>query len=62
MHAHLGRVGDQPFAPESPSQLNFSAGALFIPSENLTFSALIGTAAGHDSPDLTSSLGVTFAF
>jgi hypothetical protein len=62
MHAHPGRMGDQPFAPESRSQFNFSADALFTPSENLTFSALIGTAAGHDNPELTSSLGVTIPF
>lgn len=56
-------VANLPFsARESRSQFTFSAGALFTPNDNLTFYGLIGSGAGHDSPDLTSSLGATFEF
>jgi hypothetical protein len=40
----------------------FSGGAQFTVRENLLFSALIGSAAGHNSPDLTSYLGVTVVY
>jgi hypothetical protein len=49
-------------ARETRTEFAFSAGALFARNDNLAFSALIGTAAGHGSPDLTSTLAVTIAF
>ena len=49
-------------ARERRSQLNFSAGAQYSPANNVTLSALISSAAGHHSPDLTSSLTFTVVF
>jgi hypothetical protein len=40
----------------------FSAGPQWNISEHLIFSALIGTAVGHKSPDLTGTLELAFAF
>lgn len=44
------------------SNFHFNAGAQFTVRENLIISALIGSAAGHRSPDLTSFVGVTIVF
>jgi hypothetical protein len=42
--------------------IHFSAGAQFNVNENFLVSVLVGSAAGHNSPDLTSYLGFTFVF
>jgi len=44
------------------SQFFFSGGAQWNVSENMVLSALIGSAAGHKSPDLTGTLELAFAF
>ena len=49
-------------AHESRSEFDFNLGVIFTLNDKVTFSNLIGTAAGHDSPDLTSSLAVTVVF
>lgn len=51
---HTGQGGSANF--------RFSGGAQFTVRENLLISALIGSATGHNSPDLTSYLGVTVAY
>jgi hypothetical protein len=51
---HTGQGGSANF--------NFNGGAQFTVRENLLISALIGSAAGHNSPDLTSYLGVTVVY
>jgi hypothetical protein len=40
----------------------FSAGAQLTLQENLVVSVLVGSAAGSNSPDLTSYLGFTFVY
>jgi hypothetical protein len=40
----------------------FSGGPQWNISEHIIFSALVGTAVGHDSPDLTGTLELAFAF
>lgn len=44
------------------SNFQFNAGAQFTVRENLIISALLGSAAGHHSPDLTSFVSVTIVF
>lgn len=44
------------------ANINFSAGAQFTVRENLLISALIGSAAGSNSPDLTGYLGFTLVY
>jgi Putative MetA-pathway of phenol degradation len=44
------------------ANVHFSAGAQFIVHENFLVSALIGSAAGSNSPDLTSYLGFTLVY
>ena len=51
---HTGQGGSANF--------HFSGGAQFTVHENLLISALIGSAAGHDSPDLTGYLGFTVVY
>jgi hypothetical protein len=51
---HTGQGGSANF--------HFSGGAQFTVRENLLISALIGSAAGHDSPDLTSYVGFTVVY
>ena len=45
-----------------PTNIHFSAGAQLMLQENLLVSVLVGSAAGSDSPDLTSYLGFTFVY
>ena len=44
------------------SEVRFNGGPQFAVHENLLVSALIGSAAGRGSPDLTSYLGLTWTF
>jgi hypothetical protein len=44
------------------SNFHLNAGAQFTVRENLIISALVGSAAGHHSPDLTSFVGMTVVF
>jgi hypothetical protein len=44
------------------SNFHFSAGPQFTARENLVISALLGSEAGHHSPDLTGYLGVTVVY
>jgi hypothetical protein len=44
------------------ANFDFNGGAQFNLRENLTISALVGSAAGHHSPDLTSYLGCTLVY
>jgi hypothetical protein len=44
------------------SNFHFNAGAQFTIRENLIIWALLGSAAGHHSPDLTSFFGMTVVF
>jgi hypothetical protein len=44
------------------SNFHFSAGAQFTVHENFILSALLGSEAGHHSPDLTSFVGMTVVF
>jgi hypothetical protein len=44
------------------ANLYFSGGPQWNMSEHIIFSALIGTAVGHNSPDLTGTLEFAFAF
>jgi len=44
------------------ANIHFSGGAQLTVRENLVLSALIGSAVGHNSPDLTSYLGFTFVY
>jgi hypothetical protein len=44
------------------ANFHFSSGAQFTVRENLLISALVGSAAGHHSPDLTGYLGVTVVY
>jgi hypothetical protein len=44
------------------ANIHFSTGAQLTVRENFLVSALIGTAAGDTSPDLTGYLGFTFVF
>jgi hypothetical protein len=44
------------------ADIHFDGGAQLTVRENLLVSALIGSAVGHDSPDLTSYLGFTFVY
>ena len=48
--------------PGGSSNFHFDGGAQFTVNENLIISALLGCAAGHHSPDLTSYLGMTVVF
>jgi hypothetical protein len=45
-----------------PTNINFSAGTQLMLQENLLVSVLVGSAAGSDSPDLTSYFGFTFVY
>ena len=45
-----------------PSEVRFNGGPQFAVHENLLVSALIGSAAGRGSPDLTSYVGLTWTF
>jgi hypothetical protein len=40
----------------------FSGGPQWSVGENVSFCALVGSAAGHKSPDLTGTLEVTLTF
>jgi hypothetical protein len=51
---HTGQGGSANF--------HFSGGAQFTVHENLLISAVIGSAAGHHSPDLTGYLGFTVVY
>jgi hypothetical protein len=44
------------------ANVHFNGGAQLTVRENLVLSALIGSALGHNSPDLTSYLGFTFVY
>ena len=44
------------------ANIHFSGGAQFTVRENFLFSALIGSAVGSNSPDLTSYLGLTLVY
>jgi hypothetical protein len=52
--AHTGTGGHANFY--------FDGGAQWNISKNMIFSALIGSAAGHKSPDLTGTLELAFAY
>jgi hypothetical protein len=44
------------------ADFHFNGGAQFTVRENFLISALIGSAAGHHSPDLTGYLGITLVY
>jgi hypothetical protein len=44
------------------ANIHFNGGAQLSVRDNLLVSALIGSAAGHNSPDLTSYLGFSFVY
>jgi hypothetical protein len=46
----------------SSANFNFEGGVQFNVRENITLSALVGSAVGQDSPDLTSYFGFTWTF
>jgi hypothetical protein len=60
----LGEIyGLVPNGAEGPSaEVRFNAGPQLAVRENFLVSALIGSAAGHGSPDLTGYLGFTWVF
>ena len=51
---HTGAAGSANFYFDGGPQWNIS--------EHIIFSALIGSAVGHNSPDLTGTLELAFAF
>jgi len=51
-----------PHSDGGSANFHFSGGAQFTVRENFLLSALIGSAVGHNSPDLTSYLGFTFVY
>jgi hypothetical protein len=46
----------------APANLNFEGGTQFNLRENFLFSALLGSAIGSHSPDLTGNVGFTWTF
>ena len=46
----------------APAEIHFRGGAQWVVREEFLISALIGTAAGSQSPDVTGLIGFTFAF